>query len=172
MTDAQHPHSGVAEIDPSPLRRLETDGFVVLEDVVPAALVSELSEAIDRTLELNETPFGSNHFLGDRTRRVFNLLSRDAVFARVPTHEPVLGLVEEVLGPELLLSSLTAIDIHPGQAAQPLHADDASIPLARPHQPLAIVAIWALTDFTAENGGTRLVPASHLADRQIGRAHV
>ncbi len=166
MTDAPHHHSDLAELDHDSARRLETDGFVVLDDVVPASLVAELRDAVDRTLDANETPFGSNHFLGDRTRRVFNLLSRDPLFASVPVHDPVLGVVEHVLGPELLLSSLTAIDIHPGQVAQPLHSDDASIPLARPHQPLAIVAIWALTDFTADNGGTRLVPASHVADRR------
>lgn len=148
------------------VERLEVDGYVVLDDVVPADLIDELRDTVDRTLETTETPFGGNLFLGTRTRRVFNLLGRDDVFAAVPLHEPVLDLVEQVLGPELLLSSLTAIDIHPGQVAQPLHADDASIPLARPHQPLAVVAIWTLTDFTADNGGTRLVPGTHRADRR------
>lgn len=166
MTNVPTHRNALAETDTDLLRRLETDGYAVLENVVPPTLVSDLREAVERSLEANETPFGSNHFLGDRTRRMFNLLSRDPLFASVPIHDPVLGLVEQVLGPELLLSSLTAIDIHPGQAAQPLHADDASIPLARPHQPLAVVAIWALTDFTADNGGTRLVPRSHLADRR------
>jgi ectoine hydroxylase-related dioxygenase (phytanoyl-CoA dioxygenase family) len=52
-----------------------------------------------------------------------------------------------------------------GQAAQPFHCDDGSIPLPRPHIPIACPAIWALTDFTVENGATRLVPGSHRFER-------
>jgi ectoine hydroxylase-related dioxygenase (phytanoyl-CoA dioxygenase family) len=145
----------------SAVERLATDGYVVLPDVVPADLVAELRDAVERTLTDTGTPFGANRFLGEHTRRVFNLLSHDPLYAQVPLHEPVLEVVEAVLGPELLLSSLTALDVHPGQVAQPLHADDANLPVPRPHDPLAVVAIWALSDFSAGNGGTRVVPGSH-----------
>jgi ectoine hydroxylase-related dioxygenase (phytanoyl-CoA dioxygenase family) len=74
-------------------------------------------------------------------------------------------VAEAVLDDGLLLSSLTAVEMGPGQAGQPFHADDGSIPLARPHQPIACVGIITLTDFTAENGATRLVPRSHEFDR-------
>lgn len=148
------------------VEHLATNGYVVLPDVIPAALVDTLRDRIDETIERDHISFGTNVFLGHRTRRVFNLLSRHPDFAAVPLQSPMLGVVERVLGRDLLLSSLTAIDIHPGQDAQPLHADDAALPVPRPHQPLGVVAIWALTDFTADNGGTRLVPGSHLADRR------
>jgi ectoine hydroxylase-related dioxygenase (phytanoyl-CoA dioxygenase family) len=104
--------------------------------------------------------------LGEHSRRIFNLLARDNVFARVPIHTSVLPLVERVLDRQCLLSSLTAIEMHPGQRAQPLHADDGSIALARPHQPIVCAAIWALTDFTVENGCTHVVPGSHRWDRR------
>ena len=96
---------------------------------------------------------------------MFNLLARDPIFARVPLFEPALSLVEGVLDEGLLLSSLTAIEMNPGQAPQPFHSDDGSIPLPRPHVPIACVAIWALTDFTHENGATRIVPGSHRRSR-------
>ena len=62
-------------------------------------------------------------------------------------------------------SLLTAIEMNAGQRPQPFHADDGSITLPRPHIALECIAIWALTDFTAANGGTRIVPGSHKWDR-------
>lgn len=144
--------------------RVLEDGFAILERAIEPQLVAELTAAIDRALEAFAVPFGPNDFLGTRTRRLFNLLARDPLFARVPVHEAVLPVVERVLDPECLLSSLTAVEMSPGETAQPLHADDGSIPLARPHAPITFSAIWALSDFTEQNGGTRVVPGSHRAD--------
>jgi ectoine hydroxylase-related dioxygenase (phytanoyl-CoA dioxygenase family) len=145
---------------------IERDGYTVLERVIEPDLVEELLEVIDRVMVDAEIPFGANRFLGERTRRIFNLLARDPRFARVPLHPAVLPLVEQVLDEQCLLSSLTAIEMQPGQAAQPLHCDDGSIALPRPHVPVVCVALWALTDFDSANGATRLVPGSHRRERR------
>jgi ectoine hydroxylase-related dioxygenase (phytanoyl-CoA dioxygenase family) len=44
-----------------------------------------------------------------------------------------------------------------------MHGDDIvmSRHLPRPHVPMMVTSMWALTDFTADNGGTRFVPGSH-----------
>ena len=144
--------------------RVSEDGSAILERAIEPALAAELVATIDRCMAELAVPFGANDFLGTRTRRLFNLLARDSLFARVPIHASVLPLVERVLDPECLLSSLTAIEINAGETAQPLHADDGSIPLAKPHLPITCTAIWALTDFTEANGGTRVVPGSQRAD--------
>jgi len=144
--------------------RVVEDGSVVLERAIEPALVAELAAAVDRCMRERSVPFGTNDFLGTRTRRLFNLLAQGPPFERVPLHEAVLPVVERVLDPECLLSSLTAIGIEPGETAQPLHADDGSIPLPKPHVPITCTAIWALTDFTEANGGTRVVPGSQRAD--------
>jgi ectoine hydroxylase-related dioxygenase (phytanoyl-CoA dioxygenase family) len=142
------------------------DGYTVLERVIEPDLVGELLDAIDRVMVTDAIPFGENRFLGERTRRIFNLLARDPIFGRVPLHPAVLPLVERVLDEQCLLSSLTAIEMQPGQDAQPLHSDDGSIALPRPHLPVVCVAIWALTDFTSTNGATRVVPGSHRRERR------
>jgi ectoine hydroxylase-related dioxygenase (phytanoyl-CoA dioxygenase family) len=157
------------ELTPAEIERraaeIEDRGYTVLEDVIDPQLVRALVETIDRLLVELDIPFGENTFLGQRTRRIFNLLPRDPIFAQVPLHPTVLPLVDRVLGGQCLLSSLTAIEMNPGQAAQPFHADDGSITLPRPHVALECIAIWALTDFTNANGGTRIVPGSHKWDR-------
>ena len=82
------------------------------------------------------------------------------VFARVPVHPNVLPLVEGVLDPGCLLSSLSSIAIGPDETPQPIHADDQIIPLPKPHPDVVCNSMWALTDFTEANGATRLVPGT------------
>lgn len=143
-------------------QRLERDGYTILEDAVPDPLLDEIDEALARLeRDLGAAP-SSNRFEGAHTVRVYNLLAHDPVFRQVPVHPLVLGLVESVLGPDPLISSLSSIAIDAGEAAQPLHADDALHPLPRPHPATVCNSMWALTDFTDANGATRLVPGSHL----------
>jgi ectoine hydroxylase-related dioxygenase (phytanoyl-CoA dioxygenase family) len=94
---------------------------------------------------------------------MYNLLAKDALFAAMPVHAGVLPVVERVLDKGLLLSGMTSIDIGPGEDAQPMHGDDQIVDgfLPRPHPPMRVTSMWALTDFTAANGGTRFVPGSH-----------
>jgi|JI10StandDraft_1071094.scaffolds.fasta_scaffold382861_2 ectoine hydroxylase-related dioxygenase (phytanoyl-CoA dioxygenase family) len=140
-------------------------GYAIAPGIVPTALVGELTETIDRLLVDLAIPYGSNAFLGRATRRIFNLLARDPAFREVPVFARTLPVVERLLDAECLLSSLTAIEMGPGQARQPLHCDDGSHGLPRPGPTAIVVAIWALTDFTRENGGTHLVPGSHRESR-------
>jgi ectoine hydroxylase-related dioxygenase (phytanoyl-CoA dioxygenase family) len=95
---------------------------------------------------------------------VFNLLARGERFWDMALFEPVLDLVDAVLGRGALVSTIASINIAPGETPQPLHADDQLIPIARPHPPIVLNSMWALTDFTEANGATRLVPGSHRLD--------
>jgi ectoine hydroxylase-related dioxygenase (phytanoyl-CoA dioxygenase family) len=150
--------------------RIRSVGHTVLERVLAPGPVAALAAAVRRCMEAAEVPFGTGEFLGRRTRRLFNLLARDPIFAGLPVHPGVLPVVEKVLGPECLLSSLTGIEMHPGETDQPLHADDGSIPLPKPHLPITCTVLLALSDFTRENGATRVVPGSHQSDHSPGRA--
>jgi len=144
-------------------------GWVLLENVIPSSRVTRLAGLVDELMEGERVPFGENEFLGTRTRRMFNLLARHQAFQEVPTETQVLPVAQAVLDRECLLSSLTAIEMNPGETLQPLHADDGSIALPKPHPALTCTAIWALTDFTMENGATRLVPGSHRSPRSPRR---
>ena len=52
----------------------------------------------------------------------------------------------------------------PGESAQPLHRDTNLWPFANPAPPLTLATMWAVNDFTRANGGTLVVPGSHLWD--------
>jgi len=141
--------------------RIERDGFTVLPDVIESGLVEELRSDISRLeVELDVAP-AANEFEGTSTRRIYNLLARGAVYEQVPVHDRVLPLVERVLDAGCLISSLSSIAIGPGESEQPIHADDQLIPISRPHSAVVCNTMWALTDFTEENGATWVVPGSH-----------
>ncbi len=143
---------------------MRTDGYTIVENAIEPELIEALNEAVERLeRELDARP-AMNPFEGDRTVRIYNLLAHDPVFARVPVHASVLPVIDAVLGEGCLISSLASIAMDPGQTAQPIHADDQIIPIAKPHAPLVCNSMWALTDFTEENGATRLVPGSHRLD--------
>ncbi|MEW6271696.1 MAG: phytanoyl-CoA dioxygenase family protein [Thermodesulfobacteriota bacterium] len=145
------------------LARIDQDGWTVLEHAIEPELTAALRDAIRRLeRELDVRPRGTAAE-GHATRRIYNLLAKDAVFQAMPLPPNVLPIVERLLDRGCLLSGMTAIDIGPGEDAQPLHGDDLvmSRHLTRPHAPMMVTCMWALTDFTVANGGTRFVPGSH-----------
>ncbi len=146
------------------VKEVAEQGYTVVEDAIEPELIDELNASLSRLERFLEVEASPNSFEGHRTLRIYNLLAYDDVWQRVPVHEHVLPIVERVLDPGCLISSLSSIDIQPGERAQPIHADDQLIPLPKPHPPTVCNSMWALTDFTAANGATRLVPGTHLLD--------
>ena len=70
----------------------------------------------------------------------------------------MLALLDRLLIPNYLLSALQVINIEPGESAQLLHHDDGFYPVPRPRAPLSAATIWAIDDFTDNNGATVVVP--------------
>ena len=144
------------------IEAVRRDGYTIVENAIEPALVEALNSALARLeRELGAKP-AMNSFEGCHTVRIYNLLAHGAPFDAVPTHPNVLPIIEGVLDEGCLISSLSSIAIDPGEIAQPIHADDMVIPLAKPHAPIVCNSMWALTDFTEANGATRLVPKTHL----------
>jgi len=146
------------------VKRIADKVYTIVEDAIEPALVEALNDDLARIeRELDIQP-ASNNFEGVSTLRVYNLLVHGEVWQRVPEHPSVLPIVDGVLDPGCLISSLSSINIGPGETPQPIHADDMLMPIAKPHAATVCNSMWALTDFTEENGATRIIPGSHLAD--------
>ncbi|MBW2316440.1 MAG: phytanoyl-CoA dioxygenase family protein, partial [Deltaproteobacteria bacterium] len=140
---------------------VEADGYAVIDGVLDESSCKLLVEDIDRIERDDEIEFGGNEFEGFRTRRIFNLIARGQRFRELAINESVLAGVEAILGEGFLLSGTTSMHISPGETAQLMHPDDGMVSLPRPHPATMVQTLWALGEFTAENGATRLVPGSH-----------
>lgn len=149
------------------VERVRRDGFTIVENAIDPQIVDDLNgELVRLERELGAKP-AMNGFEGHKTIRIYNLLAFGGVFLEVPVQKNVLPIVEQVLDPGCLVSSLSSIAIDPGEVAQPIHADDMVMPVAKPHVSFVCNSMWALTDFTEANGATRLVPGSHLKDNPV-----
>ena len=148
----------------SVVESLRRDGAVVVRDLVEPGLIDTVLAEFRPRLDasgLNTTGV----FNGDRTLRTATGALRTAPSAAaLVDHDWVIRIADEILLPHCAtyqVSSMAAIDILPGESAQALHRDDSLYPIESPGMELQIGVMWALDDFTVENGGTRVVPGSH-----------
>src|SRR3954452_11403456 len=146
------------------VKEVAEQGYTIVEGAIEPALIDDLSDSLSRLERYLEVQPSPNSFEGHHTLRVYNLLAYDDVWQQVPVHPRILPIVEGVLDPGCLISSLSSINIGPGEAAQPIHDDDQLIPIPKPHPPTVCNTMWALTEFTEANGATRIIPGTHLSD--------
>jgi hypothetical protein len=141
---------------------LAEHGYAVLSGVLDPDTTAALRNRIE-AVSAREDADGSAWF-SHGNQRIFMLLNRGDEFVRLAEHPDGLAVAEQVLGPHLLLSSITANIACPGNEAQQLHADQQYVHEPWPH-PLTVQLVWMLDDFTEANGATRVVPGSHLWGR-------
>lgn len=137
----------------------------------------------------------ANEAHSDATNQWVSLLiNKGRMFRDLVTHPTALALVRHVLGPEILLSSNEAHIVRPGGSPMGLHVDQWWLPLERPAaadharvgaatrasvptgapepsagpiwQPVVCNVIYMVSEFTAANGATHIVPKSHLSGHQ------
>ena len=139
---------------------LQRSGAVVIDsvlpDVVSQGLCADLRPEFDREGHLYQ-----NTFNGHQTLRVGGVTKYSSHFSTLLLHPTVLAIADAILKPHCevyQVGSTTAIEILPGEEAQVLHADDTCYPSDLLPFEAQISALWALDDFTIENGATRVVP--------------
>jgi len=147
---------------------IASDGVVVVDRLAPASLLDRTAQELAPWLE--RTPVGTDPFSGRRTRRTGGLVARSPACRELIQHPLVLGAVKQVLSDSTTfqLHLTQAIAIGPGEPAQAVHRDQWGFdffPFPAGYE-VQLNTIWALTEFTEENGATRVIPGSHRhADR-------
>lgn len=159
---------------------IRRDGGVIVADFLSGDLLAKLRAELDQVL--NETSPGIDpHFSGTATRRASRLLARCEHASDVALNPLFLGAAKAILetpipvwvgsdrvevSPNIQLGVTQAIQIGPGETAQPLHRDDATCLWRHPDfgREARLQIMIAITDFTSENGGTMVIPGSHKWD--------
>ena len=152
------PEATVEEV----VQLLLQDGALIIKDIISPQVVDQLTAEMQPYI--NATPTGRDEFTGHTTRRTGALAARSAACRDLIVNDLVLGSAKEYLKPftrKIILHLTQTIDIGPGAAAQEIHRDRYAWGkyLPREIEP-QFNTIWALTDFTAENGATQCVPGS------------
>jgi ectoine hydroxylase-related dioxygenase (phytanoyl-CoA dioxygenase family) len=143
------------------VREIEETGFSIMRNAFSLDLCDEIVAEVERLEGAGPASLKGNAFVGYKTVRYFDLLNRGEVWQRVAAHANLLPVLRGVLGPDMLLSTMGTAVIAAAERAQPIHRDDELYEIAMPHKALVCNTMWALTDFTEENGATRIVPNTH-----------
>ena len=155
---------------------IERDGGVIVEDFLPPPILGKLKA--DLLPKLESCSVGRDDFSGFRTRRMSALFAKSRHVADVVTHPLFLGTAEHFINrpvvygsgehvrsvrPGLLIGVTQMIQIGPGEGAQPLHRDHWAVLWRYPDygRQVRVQIMVAVSDFTEENGATRVVPGSH-----------
>lgn len=134
--------------------------------VVVDSLFAESHPAVRAELErvVADGRLGTDDFDGHATRRVYDPLARTRALDELLLHPVVTATVEAMIGAAQFGMTVLS-DIQPGEVTQRLHRDASVYPLPAGAGPVMVNTIWAVDDFTADNGATLLAPASHLDTR-------
>jgi len=137
-------------------------GYAVVEDWMGearlAALRAELTPHLERASTINED------FGGKATRRFGALFAKSRMVAELAIDPLILEVADRILLPHCAAYQINytgVASLEPGEQAQVLHRDSGLYPFRNPAPPVILSTIWAVSEFSAENGGTRLVPGSH-----------
>ena len=140
---------------------LRRDGAVILRDAMRPGLADQL--AAELAPFVDATAPGRDDFSGHRTTRTGALVARSSACRELLMHPDVLGQCDAILKPNCdryQLHLTQAIRIMPGQPAQAIHRDRWAWGTFLQTIEPQLNTIWAVTDFTRDNGATQVAPGS------------
>jgi len=146
------------------LEKLETDGFAVMQGVMPSDQIGAVRDSITQTVEKHSSTPPPNGV-------VTGLLRHDLSMASYLTHPRFMGMMTGLFGEHFKISFITGLVNNAGVKRGPMHADwpynqnaAARVNTPYPDVVMTMVTMWMLSDYTIDNGGTHLIPGSHKRD--------
>jgi ectoine hydroxylase-related dioxygenase (phytanoyl-CoA dioxygenase family) len=148
---------------------LAQDGAAIVDQLITAKTVDTVAEELRPWIDA--TRFGPDDFSGRRTKRTGGLVGRSQGCRDLVMNPLVLATAKKVLSHAMSfqLHLTQVIAIGPGEPAQPIHRDQWAFdffPFPKGYE-VQCNTLWAMTDFTEQNGATRVVPGSNHFDDKL-----
>ncbi len=146
------------------LATLKRDGFALMKGVIPRDEIAGVRESIVETVQAHSSLPAPNGV-------VTGLLRKNQAMIPYLKHPRIMAVIARLFGDHPRISMLTALVNGPGIARGPVHADwpfnqnaRAHVQAPYPDVLMNMVTMWMATDYTADNGGTTVIPGSHKRD--------
>jgi len=140
---------------------VKEDGAIIIDEVLSPEFIAQLRAETDPYMEGSN--LGFDDFAGFRTTRTGGLMVRSQKCRELIAHPDILAPCKLFLEPycqTVQLHLTQIIRIGPGETAQLIHRDRWAWGSHLAHVEPQFNTIWAITDFTSENGATQVVPGS------------
>jgi ectoine hydroxylase-related dioxygenase (phytanoyl-CoA dioxygenase family) len=148
---------------------LTEDGAAIVDALVPASLMDQAAKEMQPYIAA--TRIGRDDFAGRHTRRTGGLIARSETCRDLVMNPLVLSVAKKMLAhaATFQIHLTQVITIEPGAPAQPIHRDQWVFDFFKFPKGFEVQlnTIWAMTDFTAQNGATLVIPKSHLFDDDL-----
>lgn len=141
---------------------IDRDGALVVTGLLDQATIELLNREVEDLFD--QSKFCDGQFFGQKTKRVHSLIAKAIACQKMAAHPFILEIMNKILTPsceKIQLNLTQGIQICPGEKRQILHRDDSMFPTKIRIGELMANAMWAVSKFTAENGGTVLALGSH-----------
>lgn len=148
---------------------LKEDGAVVIDHLISAEAMDNVATELKPFIDA--TRFGPDDFAGRRTKRTGGLVGRSQACRDLVMNPTILATTKKVLSHAMSfqLHLTQVIAIGPGEPAQPIHRDQWAFdffPFPKGYE-VQCNTLWAMTDFTEQNGATRVIPGSNLFEDKL-----
>jgi hypothetical protein len=152
---------------------LVREGCAIVEGVAAAGELDRVRAEMQPYVDA--TPYGGDDFAGRHTRRTGGLIGRSPASRSLVMHRLVLEAVRTLLAhaTSVQLHLTQVIAVGPGAPGQAIHRDQWAFdffPFPVGYE-VQCNTIWAMSDFTEENGATRVIPGSHRIPDRRGFRH-
>jgi hypothetical protein len=139
---------------------VQHQGFAVIDHFVSLNQIQSMRTVLLRLIHEDLAVWRDNPHYRD-SWMVMNLMFRDPLFVELLNEAPFRKYAEAVIGPNAILYSFTSSSMPPAESnfSRRIHVDS---PRFIPGYPTNVGFIMPLTDFAQDNGGTEVLPFSHL----------
>ncbi len=150
-------------------RQFERFGYCIIKDALsPAQLNAVRTRLVDQAA--GEREAGCAWMEGDianpdpPNQRVWALVNKGQEFLDLLEHPLVEEFIPELMGGDYLLATLHANITGPGGKPMYLHTDQIMVQPPITDIRFGVNILWFLDEVTEENGGTRILPGSHVGN--------